>query len=44
MIKVLKLKDVVKEKIIERKSRFVVEVLINNKKYLVSNNNTGRLE
>lgn len=43
MIKVLELKNIVKGKIIERKNRFVVEVLINNKKYLASNNNTGRL-
>jgi sugar fermentation stimulation protein A len=43
MEEVLTLENLIEGKVIQRKNRFVVEVLINNKKFLASNNNTGRL-
>jgi sugar fermentation stimulation protein A len=43
MYKVLNLENIIEGKVVQRKNRFVVEVLINNKKFLASNNNTGRL-
>jgi len=44
MVKLIKLENFSIGKIIERKNRFVVEVLVGNKKFLASNNNTGRLK
>jgi sugar fermentation stimulation protein A len=43
MNEVLNFENIIEGKVVQRKNRFVIEVLINNKKFLASNNNTGRL-